>query len=513
MIKRLLLALTSLLFLSCEKDIDFDLWKEIKIQPNGTIPLVNARLTLADLVTDGDTLLQIDPDDALRIYYRQDSIFSYGANKLVRIPDQDPEQITLSRVLPIVQVGKNLGTLGGAEIDSAEFFKGFLEYSIVSSAPVSNPIDIQFTLFNTDDGGTPFSRTITLAANETTALDSASVAQLFFDFTAGGTRTNFLDVQLAIQNISDLPSGVDLDVIFRLKSLEVQRAVGFFGEGAVVAPPGDFDLGISGLENFAGGFFLSNPTVTLTTISSAGLPVEVRSTFTGLNSAGSGVPLAPPNLVINAAPDVNTPTLSPFSVDNDNSNIVNFLANIPNQVFYRAQASLNPGGRPSTPNFVSRNSKVSVNFELDISLELRLEQMTLDETIEDVQIGSVESPDFIEELTLFVRSENAIPVTMNMQVSFLDSTTGDSIGGVFLDFLQAAPVDANGQSNGTSVTESEIVLNDEQITALLKSNAIRFRAAVNTLNGGSERVKLYATDGLEVRMATKVRLNVNPESL
>lgn len=479
------------------------------VSPQGTLPLINATLTLADLVSAGDTLLTIDPDDALRVYYRQDSLFQYNANDLVKIPDQDPEFATLTRNLPLLQIASSLGTLDGAEIDSVEIYKGIFEFSLTSSDTIPDIAAVRLTIFNSDDNGSPFSVDLTLAPYDTLFLDSVLLDGVFFDLSNGGTRVNFLDVQLAILNPAKVPTGIDLDVTFRLKDLQVERAVGFFGQRTEEAPAGSFKLGISGLENFAGGFLLNNPKVTLTITSTAGVPINVNSNFTGVNVAQEGVPLNPPELSIAAAASVNQPVVSTFQVDNNSSNIVAFLANIPNEVFYAAEAKLNPGGRPAISNFVDRNSKVIVDFEVDVPLELRLQDMRLDETIDDVEIGGVDNPDFIESLSLFLLSENSLPFDMNLSVSFLDTLTGDSTGGVSIDFLQAAPVDANGKVTAPNIFENEIELNQEQIAALLGAGSIRIRAGVSTANNGARLVKLYATDGLNVRIASKVKLNYN----
>jgi hypothetical protein len=504
-----LLALFFFGLFSCQKELDFDLIDDVVVSPQGTLPLVNATLTLADLVSNVDTLLLIDPNEAMRVYYRQDSLFGYRANDLVKIPDQEPEVVKLGRNLPVLQVATTLGTLGGAEIDSVEIFKGIFEFSLASSDTLPDTTTVRLTIFNSDDKGSPFSVDLTLAPNDTLMLDSVQLDQVFFDLSNGGTRVNFLDVRLAILDPGKVPNGVDLDISFRLKDLEVERAVGFFGQRTEVAPSGSFDLGISGLENFAGGFLLNDPRVTLTITSTAGLPIQVNSNFTGVNVANQGVPLSPPNLNILAAANVNQPVVSTFRIDDLSSNIVAFLANIPNQVFYSAEAELNPAGRPAIPNFVDRNSQVVVDFEVDVPLELRLQDMRLDEVISDVEIGGVENPEFVESLTLFLLSENRLPFDMDLSVSFLDTLTGDSTGGFSIDFLQAAPVDGNGKVTGPNIFENEIVLNQEQIDALLGAGSIRIQAGVSTANDGSRLAKLYANDGLDVRIASKVKLNYN----
>jgi hypothetical protein len=512
--KAFLFFFISGLILSCAKEVDFDMVDDINVSPQGTLPLVNARLTLEDLASNADTLLTIDPDQALRLYYRQDSLFTFRVSDLVKIPDQPAKSAPLDRNTPFFQLASTLGTLGGAELDSVQFAQGVIDYALTSSAPLTDSILVRLQMVNSrTPGGTPFSADIWLPPSETEVTEVTTLEDVVFDLSNGGTRVNFVNLSLAVVNVSDLPTGVDLEVTYLLRDLEVQSAHGYFGQRTEVAPSGDFDFSLPGLEKFARGFILTDPRISLFVTSTAGLPVAVNSDFTGVNTANEGETLNPPDFKINAAPNVNQPVTSTFLVESGNSNIVDFLANLPNKIFYSGGAELNPDGRPAISNFVDLNSTVNVDFEANVPLELRLENMRFDEVFNDVQIGAEGNEEFIESISLFLLSENSLPFDMDLTVSFLDSVTMDSVGGFQINFLEAAPTDANGKVTAPRIFENEITLNQQQIDALLASNALRVQAGVSTANDGSKVAKLYATDGLNVRIAAKTKLNLSVNQL
>ena len=82
-------SLLGLILVSCSKELDFDMVDDIAINPSGTIPLATLTLNLGDLVNDIDSTIVVDPDNSLRIYYRQDSVFTYSASDILTIPDQE----------------------------------------------------------------------------------------------------------------------------------------------------------------------------------------------------------------------------------------------------------------------------------------------------------------------------------------------------------------------------------------------------------------------------------------
>ncbi|GEM_PF-860073 len=504
-------ATIGLLF-SCSKEIDLDMVDDIRIKPSATVPLATARLTLDDLVRDVDSSLIIDPDDALRIYYRQDSVFTYAIDDILTIPDQDELPLIVDRLNPIFNVGVGLGTIAGAQLFSATFSSGTIDFAINSPTAVVADRRFVLSIFNASLNGQTYTDTFTLANGATTSLDSSIIDGLVFDFTDGGTQVNYLNIGLELLDTANLPNNAIFQCGLTLKDLGVEVASGYFGDRIQSAPPGDFSFDVSGLENFIGGFFLTDPSIKLFTRSTVGLPLEINTDFAGENLEATIVKLNADPFVINASPAPGVVEVSELTLDANNSNIVNFLANIPQRILYSGSVQINPNGPTATPNFIANTSDVVIDFEVDVPLEMRLVDMKLDQTIEDITIDT-EQDDLLEELTMFFETDNRLPFDLDLTVSFLDKVTGDSINGFNIPLLNAAPVDANGRVSSPSISSIPVVFDADMIADFLRSDAMHFEAKVNTTNGGQTNVKLYSDYDLTIKVATQAKANIQINGL
>ena len=507
--KRLVLVpFLGLILFSCSKELDFDMIDDIRIKTSATLPVASLTLNLEDLVSDiEDSTLVVDPDGALRIYYRQDSVFTYAIDDILSIPDQDPFPLFVNKSQPEFRITVGLGTIAGAELTSATFSSGLIALNVNGNDTAFSDIRLALTFYNATLNGSSYSDTFTLAAGTVDLLDSSLIDGLSFDFTNGNTGINVLDIGLKIIDTADVPSGAVYNCSVTLSQLGLDVASGYFGDRVQAAPPGSFDFEINGLENFSGGFYLTNPNLTLVTNSTVGLPIEITTDFVGENLELSRVSLDADPFNITASPSPGVVAVSNLSLNANNSKITDFLANIPQNIFYSGAIQINPNGRGAIENFIASTSEVVLDFVVDVPLELRLEDMRLDQTINDIAIGA-DNPDLLDEITLFFKTENRFPFDLDLAVSFVDSISGDSLGGFNLPLLRAAPVDANGRVSAANFSEIPIVFTSAQIDGFLLSDALRFIAKVNTTNGGQTDVKMYSDYDLKIQVASQIKANV-----
>lgn len=503
-----LLALAAAIVLGCSKELDFDMVDDIKVKSSATLPLAALSLSLEDLVTDiDDSTLVVDPDNALRIYYRQDSVFTYSLEDILSIPDQDPLPLVVDKSQPNFDLNVALGTIAGAQLYNAVFDRGRIAVEINASDTVDSDVRLAFTFRNATLNGVTYADTFLLPAGQTSVLDTSIINGLDFDFTDGGTAVNALNIGLEIIDTANIDQGNIVLCSVALENLGIDVATGYFGDRLQAAPPGDFDFNINGLEEFAGGFYLTDPRLTLVTNSTVGLPIEISTDFIGENAELSRVRLDNAPFQIQASPAPGVVAVSNLTIDPTNSQISEFLANLPNKIYYSGSIQINPAGPPppSTPNFISKTSDVVLDFEVDIPMEFRLEDMRLDEVVEDIG-GGIDNLENLDELTLFFRSENRLPFDLNLRVSFINAL-GDSINGFELPLLSAAPVDANGRVSSPSVQESPVVFDQDLIDDFLAMQDMRFVASVNTTNNGQTAVKLFTDYDLDIQVAMQAKGN------
>lgn len=504
-----------LVLVSCSEELDFNMTDDITINPSGTIPLATLTLNLGDLVNDVDSSIVVDPNNALRIYYRQDSVFTYSASDILTIPDQDPFDLALTESQPFFRVGVALGTIAGAELDAATFSSGTIGMEINARDSATSDIRFKLTFHNAVLNGQTYSDTFTLSALQSVLIDSSVINHLTFDFSDGGTKVNFLDIGIKVLDADTalIPDNAVYTCGVALRNLGLEVASGYFGQRTQAAPAGSFDFEINGIENFAGGFFLTDPSVSLITKSTVGLPIRIITDFAGQNLEGNIVSLDAPDFNILASPAPGVVQESRVTLNANNSAITNFLANIPQNILYSGNVSLNPDGKVGPANFIASSSDVVIDFEVDVPMEMRIDQMRLDQTIEDIKISAGGNEDFFEDLTLYFNSENGLPLDLSLRVILQDSITSDSIGGFEIGLLNAAPVNSSGRVIAPAITDNEVVFDQGLILALLRSGSLRFIASVSSTNDGQDPVKMYTDYDLVIRAAIQANSNIRVNSL
>ena len=86
-----ILISSSVLLYSCVED-NFDLDKlsdQIELRPAFVVPVATGSFTLANAIKPGENV-EFDPDNLIRIVFREDSVIYIQASELLEIPPQDP---------------------------------------------------------------------------------------------------------------------------------------------------------------------------------------------------------------------------------------------------------------------------------------------------------------------------------------------------------------------------------------------------------------------------------------
>lgn len=517
--KKLLFCFSILIGLSsCERtEIDFDNFDDLRINSAIQVPLVNATLTLGDLLLE-DTLLTQDADGGLRVIFNQDSIFSLSVIDFVNIPEQTPTIIpviydTSANAIPL-DIDLALGTLAGAELESCTFDSGFLAYEISTGNAVNSDVDIRLTLKNATLGGLVFDNVLTLPEGTTTYKDSIDVSGLIFDMSNGGTAINFLGLRLAMESADSASPNQLFNLSINFENLAIGNATGFFGSRVVNIPNGSFDFEVSAFENFASGLFLTDPQITIFIDNGLGIELDMEMDLFGVNGDGLVTDLALQTQTINSPLAPGSVVTSSIEINKGNSQIVDFLASLPNQITYGGVGTLNPSavGGGTASNFIDKASKINANLVIDLPLQFRAENMRLEEIINVSVFEDTTQTDQLDELSLFFRVENGFPFDVDLAVSFIDSVTGDSLDGFTINLLNAAPVDAQGRVTQKITSDETISLSSSQFPALIRSNQLKIDAKLNTTLNGATGVKMYTDYDLEIKIATSLQIAVSPFS-
>lgn len=491
---------------SCSKDkLDFDMVNDIRFSPEVEAPLVNAKLSLEDL-DERDTNIVADPDKALRIKYLKDSLFYLSAIDFVEIPEQTPVDVSLPQSAPQLDVDIQLGTIGGVALDNATIDAGRYVIGVETTTPNLADVSVEVVLKNAMKNGNAISKTLILPAGNLLVKDSVDLSDVVFDFTGGQQKVNYIGMSMEVLNPVAMTPGSSVDVSTQFKKLELEEAVGFFGQRSISIPSNNLDFDISGLDELVNGLYLTDPRIELKTTTTLGAELSMKLDLDGVNTEGEIAALNAPAQPIAAADNPTTPKQNTIVFDKDNSNIVDFLANIPSEILYAGRVELNPSG--AATNFISKRSGIKVGMDIDVPLKLRADNIKLDKIIDGIDFFS-ENPDELEALTLIFYTDNGFPFDMNVDVQFLEKATGDSLQGFALPLLSAAPVDANGRVSAHAPGERlEVTFTADMLDRLKHSDKMRFVGKISTANSGSEVAALYTDYELNIKIAAKAKLNV-----
>ena len=493
------------LITSCYKDkIDPDMLNNLRFEPEVEVPLVKATLSLEDIVAkDTSGILQVDENNFITIKYKQDNLFEFAPNDFVEIPDQDPQVFPVVVGQPPIILNMGLGTVGGVQLGNAEFSTGSMELVLESGSALSEDVEVRLVINNAQQGSQDLSHNITLAAGNTQVVDSVTLPGVIFDFTNGGQNVNYISVGLEVINPDSVLLGSALNYSVQFKNLELEYATGFFGDRDVDIPSGDFDFDLSGIEKLASGFRIANPDLKLLIASNIGLPVELAPDLDGINSANEITNLGATPQLISAASDTVGFDTSTIAFNTQNSNIADFIAALPSTILYSGKATLNPNG-PTMSNFIGKNAALSASIDVELPLEISIDNSVLEEELTGIDIFS-ENPEEIDEFTLIFRSSNGFPFELDISAAFLDQNTKDSVFGFNLGLLEAAETDDSTiVKRGEYAVPREITFTGADLDLLKSTNAIRFRATLNT--PGSSPKKFYTNFDTEISIAARVKL-------
>jgi len=423
-----------------------------------------------------------------------------------------PEQLFLS-ITNTIQF--NLGS--DVEITYIELNTAHIDYTLVSH--FAEDIEVVITL--------PAS----LAGTDTTRfpihLGASGVqsGQLSLDNTRNDFSTDPAQPYNSIPfeyGLSVKPSGggmVNFDLTdsvvlaYTIKDIDFSYVEGYFGQHSFNVDEDSIDLGLGEIEdNISGTFTLTNPIVNINFSSSIGVPVSFDLNLIGGNNAGETQGLNAPTMNIAYPADrYNSPDASTISFNKDNTDIVELIEMRPGEINYSGGATVNPLGKQGWDNFVTDESSVVAGLEIELPLEFRANNLTLQDTIENPlkPEDSEEDEDFsvddIEFASLHLFVNNGFPLEIGFKIQLYDSVAGQVLSTLDVPVLfPAAPVDGNGVVTESTEDTTSIVITGEFLENLEIADELIVSGSFNTYNSGAVKILTTYTLDFKLGVSTEV---------
>ena len=514
--------------------------KEMEIEAGVLAPVAYGSLGLDDIISEFDSTgtISSDTDGLLYITYK-DSLFSFTANELLEIPEQDffeyfiESDFTFPPIWDTATIDRqeNFPFVfdNNEEIDSIQLDAGNMIFNITSDFLHTGKVDMVFP--NITLNGTPLTHTINITDASGTFTTTSNIPLDNYTIhlnDSSTTDTMFLPAQFHVElyNSGGLINPGDQIVIqATMSALDFDAIFGYIGDYELLSQTGDLDLGF--FQNTLDGFIqFENPQLNLNIQNSYGLPAEVDiSRFVGFKGNEDSIAL-------NLNPSVNPfryayPTLSDYqssniikdtviSINGNNSSISDFLAFMPSKLEFNMTVASNPDGPGGPYNFVTDDSRIDVDLEFILPLYFKADSFVLKDTIGLDLLNVDEDADFIERVNIMLKVSNGLPLDIDFQLYFLDSLY-NPVDTLFTEGSQ--PVIASGLIDDITheVTEpgvktSLVEYTNDEINRL---NTVKYgliRAGLKTPddnNGNLVSVKFFTTYTVDFNLSVGIDVKAN----
>jgi hypothetical protein len=188
---------------------------------------------------------------------------------------------------------------------------------------------------------------------------------------------------------------------------------------------------------------------------------------------------------------------------------VDFIALPPDdKIEYSGSVLFNPHGavNPSTPNFITDQSKLVLGLMADLPLEIQSQGFEINDTL-DLNMDNVNQ---VDSVTLIATITNGIPLDFRFEIAFIDTFSGTQYGNpISTPPISGAKTDDQGNYLQPTITKTEIELTPDKINDLNQSNGIALKIRLASPNQGSTPARIYSDSEFRVSLGVKVIANPN----
>lgn len=394
------------------------------------------------------------------------------------------------------------------EITRIDLSSGYFIYTYESTVNTVLNLTIEIPSLENQFGAV-FSETIQIENTEFTGPQSVSVSLDNYSFylseAENQLEVNYFSEIMGSSNYVSYSEDDEINILIGLEDLDFNYIEGYFGQIEEVIQEDELDLDFSAIEDITSGIYLETPNLRFTVDNSVNVPFELDFNLTGYNENES-VSLDGPKI------DVLPLASSSTDLNNSNSQLSNLIALNPSQIIYSGSVLSNPDGNVGDINSISSDANISIGYEMDLPLYLRIEDAERTDTLE-LDFGEENDnnsrSDYVDSVSLKLHTENEFPLDVDLMILFTDSVTGSVLDSIDIALLDAAEVDDDGRTITANIYDSNIALNSGQIDALYNANRVLLDVKMNSYDNQNTAVRLYTH--YEFVIALGILLDINIE--
>lgn len=516
--------------LACKKEKFNPTW-----EADYSVPLIKTSLSIRNILAD--SLLNPGEDSSINLVY-ESTIYSLQANDIVEIPDTQLNyhfhipffswDLAPGQVLREIEENSkyNLGTVKLVEL---KVKSGYLK--INGSSEYTERTKLEYEILSAKKGGQPFKVDLFLPGKNNGNKGEVNEIYDLSGYTISltgknGDQTNNIYTKLKIQTD---PLGKNQLVMWD-DTISISNGMfdivpsyikGYFGQDTIIIGPEEIEFGM--FNNIKGGKFgLEKLDMLLSINNDFGLDskLTIKSIYSLNSKNNSKIDLT--GSIINKPININRATesgnqLAPFSptqktiaINSNNSNIKEFIENIPDKLGYTISVITNPLGNISGSNdFVYSDGKFDSHISIEAPLSLFANQLQLIDTI-SLNLSSLNRNRKINSGTLYININNGFPLNANIQMFLLDTLNGTIIDSLFSsnNNILTAQTDINNYVNKSTRSLLKIVLDSKKTERLLNTKKMLIKTTFDTPNQPSI-VKIYDHYLFDIKITSNFNYSID----
>jgi hypothetical protein len=520
-----LLLASMVLVVACRKEPEPPSW-DLDV----TAPLVKTSLTIHDLLPD--SVLSTDENGNVSILFTSE-LFALSLDTVLNAPDtsfQYAYAIPVPGPFPF-QPGVTFNTTDNVtqfdleDLALSELIVRSGQVDIAVTNMMNGNLIGDFSLPGATLNGVPFGAVQTLPPgtpdNPSLTQTSRPLDGYVFDMTGPDhNAVNTLATHLSYSSDPNSPAFnvTDQDSLLSTVSyhdIVAQYATGSFGTRTIEVDSTSSDLGL--FDDITGSLSLDEVTAQLQVHNGIGVDAQAHVHFIRSVNANTGTiinlnaPITAGPVNLDRALDLNgsfQSALNTFDLNAGNSNVKPFVENLPSQIQYAMDVTINPLGDISNGHdFFYYDSKLTADLLIDIPLRLSATGLTLQKTLAVNLPGSADHH-AIRNGTLHLFADNGFPFSAVLGLVIVDAQ-----GNVLSELasgqnIASGTLGPDGIVSTSTPTRLDVVVSPAQVDLFHNGGRLRITAVFNTADQ-PQHVQLRSNYSLDLQLTTDANYIVN----
>ena len=509
--------------------------KGVTTNPTLAAPLINASVTLSDLLDDlsGDLDVTTGPDGKIILKFSSaDSVdqkqyitlpginFSFDA---IMPPSELPNFESIGYYSQSIANNIPITVSGSQRIERVLIKQGSLSLNVGSNFKHNTVVKISYPSITKN--GLPYIDSFVFVYNGATApniIRNIDLSGYEIDFTQNGSTYNVFSYELGV-NITRNPSNnVDItDKISFNQGLTInqyRRLEGYFGKFDITELKSTSELGLFD-NKLEGNVFVENPSIKLKITNSFGLPITAKIIdIYVLSGTGVKTPiiidLFKDTFAIEYTSNIDQSKVTEYTIDNTNSNIGDVLNAAPQTIIYQILFTANSNDIPRA-NVLYDNTTIKQEAILDLPVDVKIltyaieseGDFELNESLSELDSTGI-TVNWAEVVSEIV---NGLPLNATVQIYIDDTVSNTVVDSIFNPayLMPAASVNSLGEVIQPSKANTTNTITKSHYDNIKKGNRYRLIVRLKTPEsspGNLPYVGIYDYQKLSVKLGARTNI-------